>query len=102
MSEVLQTPKTKTRKIGKKSFEIPANMDLSGMVECWQRDSQDLEKLACFIVANRRLAWAIVNLWLKTYGYLLVPGTEKEKESSLIAVSRNFFGSPIDAGINKP
>ncbi len=74
MENITETPKTKNVKIGNGTFEIPAKMSISGMVECWKTDSEHYEELAKVIVKDcRNFATAIAHEWLEQTGYLLIP-----------------------------
>jgi len=67
------TIKTKTVKFGTKNYEIPAHMDKSGMVECWEHEANVLEKLAQDIVENHKyFASEIVHRWLEKHGQQLI------------------------------
>ena len=44
--------KTKFVKIGKKQFEIPADMEIAFIVSKWQRDSETLDRLLDYIMEN--------------------------------------------------
>jgi hypothetical protein len=73
--------KEKSVKIGTGVFQIPAHMDISGMVECWRDDSTELESLAKTIVeTNPKFAGMIVHFWLLKRDYLLTENHKKRGE----------------------
>ncbi len=72
MDQTIET--TKIVHIGKTAFEIPANMTMLGMAECWKGDSESFEALAKTIVdTNPRFAWQVVRTWLEKQGEIIIP-----------------------------
>jgi len=64
--------KTKTVKIGRQPFEIPAHMSVADMAEIWQGDSQAFEDTAQAIVEHSPIfARMIVYAWLEKHHEVL-------------------------------
>lgn len=56
-----------------KTVQASAPEEVAVVVECMKADSDTLNALVQSIIANRRLAWAIVEAWLAKNHHMLLP-----------------------------
>lgn len=72
---------TKTVKIGGRDFEIPENMTVAGMVECWEQDSKNLEKVVEALSGMQGVGHMIARRYCQLKGYYLVPKNDSGDEN---------------------
>jgi hypothetical protein len=58
--------------------ELNPNISKADQAEIQRADSESYRELVLAIVANRRLAWEIVSLWLSEHNFLLLPQDEQQ------------------------
>jgi hypothetical protein len=72
--------KTRSVKLGKQIFEIPAHMSIADMAEVWRDNSDTIETAAWAIVEFApKFASMIVNQSAEKNGYYVIPKRDRNK-----------------------